>query len=130
MLVTGANVLAIQGHNVSLTSTDLSLIPTLQASNPPPTAPAGPDSPANGATGVSANPSLCVTVHDLNADTMSVTFKGREATPSGDNFTIVVLPDSQYYASAYPSTYTAQTQWIVDNRVARNIVYVSGVPPA
>ncbi len=44
---------------------------------------------------------------------------------TGEDFTIIALPDSQYYSASYPATYTAQTQWIVDNREARNIVFVT-----
>jgi len=40
------------------------------------------------------------------------------------SFTIIALPDTQYYASSYPDIFTNQTQWIVANREAFNIVYV------
>ena len=39
-------------------------------------------------------------------------------------FTIAVLPDTQYYSLRYPGTFTAQTDYIVKNKVQRNIVYV------
>ena len=42
-----------------------------------------------------------------------------------DDFTIIALPDTQYYSASFPATYSAQTQWIVDNRVSRNIVFVT-----
>jgi hypothetical protein len=35
--------------------------------------------------------------------------------------TVVVLPDTQYYASTYPSIFTAQTRWIAEQRTARHI---------
>lgn len=38
--------------------------------------------------------------------------------------TFVALPDTQIYAQDFPDTFTAQTQWIVDNREARNIAAV------
>ena len=48
-----------------------------------------------------------------------------------DEFTIVVLPDTQNYASGdgggTAEIFRAQTQWIVDNREALNIVYVAHV---
>ena len=44
---------------------------------------------------------------------------------SGDPFTLVVLPDTQFYSESYPATFTAQTQWIVNQRAARNIVFVT-----
>jgi len=40
------------------------------------------------------------------------------------SFTIAVLPDTQHYSEKYPQTYAAQTQWLVDNKAARNIVCV------
>jgi hypothetical protein len=43
----------------------------------------------------------------------------------GENFTIVVLPDTQYYSQSRPDIFSAQTQWIVDNRDALNIAYVA-----
>jgi len=45
---------------------------------------------------------------------------------AGD-FTIVVLPDTQYYSQLYPEIYVSQTQWIVDNKDDLNIVFVSHV---
>ena len=43
------------------------------------------------------------------------------------DFTIIALPDTQYYAESYPQTFTAQTQWIVNNAVALNIQGVVGL---
>ena len=40
------------------------------------------------------------------------------------SFTIIALPDTQNYASTYPDIFTNQTQWIVTNKEACNIVYV------
>ena len=42
-------------------------------------------------------------------------------------FTVVLLPDTQLYSQSFPSTFRAQTQWIVDNRATQNIVMVSHV---
>jgi len=42
-------------------------------------------------------------------------------------FSVVVLPDTQYFAESYPSIYTAQTQWIADNLKSERIVFVSHV---
>ena len=47
-----------------------------------------------------------------------------------DNFTIIVLPDTQHYCDYGPASnaiFSAQTQWIVDNRASKNIVFVSSV---
>ena len=50
---------------------------------------------------------------------------------AADNFTIVVMPDTQNYASGdgggTADIFRAQTQWIVDNRDALNIIYVAHV---
>jgi hypothetical protein len=48
--------------------------------------------------------------------------------PSADKpYTIVVLPDTQYYAAHYPEIFYNQTAWIAANKQARNIVYVTHV---
>ncbi|MEM1822514.1 MAG: DUF2341 domain-containing protein, partial [Candidatus Hadarchaeales archaeon] len=41
-----------------------------------------------------------------------------------ENFTIVVLPDTQYYSASYPTIFENQTRWIVQNRDNLNIVFV------
>jgi hypothetical protein len=41
-----------------------------------------------------------------------------------EDFTIVVLPDTQIYAWKYPELFHAQTRWIAENRKKRNIEYV------
>lgn len=80
-------------------------------------------SPPDGALGVSTSPTLEVTVSDPDGDSLDVTFYGRGS--AGEEFTIIVLPDTQYYSQSYPQIFTAQTQWIVDNVAARNIVFVT-----
>jgi hypothetical protein len=91
----------------------------------PPDAPSG-ETPVTGSTGVSANPTLCVNVSDPDNDPLTVTFKGRPTgQPAPQDFTIIALPDTQYYAQSYPTTFTAQTQWIVDNLLTRNIAFVT-----
>ncbi len=133
-LVTGVNVLAIQGHNgTTLTSSDFIIAPQLVATAPPnplPNPPANPD-PADGAIGVATSPQLCVGASDGNGEDLTVTFYGREVTSTpGDPFTIVVLPDPQNYAASYPATYNAQTQWCVDDPLGRNIVFVTNLGDA
>lgn len=44
---------------------------------------------------------------------------------SSTNFTIIALPDTQHYSIYYPEIFTNQTKWIVTNREALNIVYVT-----
>jgi 3',5'-cyclic AMP phosphodiesterase CpdA len=46
---------------------------------------------------------------------------------AASDFTIVVLPDTQYYSEQSPEIYMTQTKWIRDNRDALNIVFVSHV---
>ncbi len=84
--------------------------------------------PASGATGVTANPAICADVADPDGDSLNVKFFGREvnATPAED-FTIVVIPDTQYYAQTFPEIFYAQTDWIVANREALNIAFVTHV---
>jgi hypothetical protein len=41
----------------------------------------------------------------------------------GKPFTIVALPDTQLYSKSFPATFTAQTQWIKDNTISRDIVF-------
>ena len=48
----------------------------------------------------------------------------KQNTQLPTSFTIIALPDTQYYSSSYPYIFTNQTQWIVANREALNIVYV------
>lgn len=45
--------------------------------------------------------------------------------PLNENFTIVVLPDTQGYVDGYPWLFGNQTQWIVDNKETLNIVFVT-----
>jgi hypothetical protein len=42
-----------------------------------------------------------------------------------ENFTIIVLPDTQYYSDNYPWIFENQTQWIIENRKSKNIVFVT-----
>lgn len=46
------------------------------------------------------------------------------AAPEKD-FTIAVLPDTQFYSESFPKIGVAQTDWIVANREKLNIVYVA-----
>jgi hypothetical protein len=81
--------------------------------------------PPNNATEVSFFPTLSVSVSDPDGTPLTVRFYGRPAT--GDDFFIVVLPDTQFYSESYPQTFAAQTQWIVGTRNSANIAYVAHV---
>lgn len=94
-------------------------------------------SPVDMAIGISTSPSLTVNVSDPEMTPLNVSFYGREAAaPVGADFTIVAIPDTQYYAcnngSGCPAVtpsgsalYNGQTQWIVNNRVSKNIAFVA-----
>ena len=68
---------------------------------------------------------------DADGDEVQVEFFARQLT-AADNFTVVVLPDTQYYTrDAAPPTrpdpddteyFKAQTRWAWDNRALRNVV--------
>ena len=83
-------------------------------------------SPADLSVGSALSPTLAVSVSDPESDNLTVTFYGRPlmGTPAAD-FTVIGLPDTQFYAQTYPDIFHSQTQWVVDNRVARNIAFVS-----
>jgi 3',5'-cyclic AMP phosphodiesterase CpdA len=51
--------------------------------------------------------------------------RGPEPRPNqADLPTLVVLPDTQYYASTYPELFSAQTRWLVEQRAARRLAAV------
>ena len=79
----------------------------------------------------STPPALTTTVHDPDGDSLTVTFYGRRVTSAGPDFTLIEIPDTQYYTSSLnggsPAIFRAQTQWIAASRVWRNIAYVAHV---
>lgn len=83
--------------------------------------------PANGATGVSTNPTLEIIVSDPNEDNLTVTFYGRPSgtTVPGDDFTLIAIPDSQNESSYFPAAFLSQTQWMADNKTSGNIAFVT-----
>lgn len=66
---------------------------------------------------VTANP----IVPDEEAGTIFTAFDN----PLNEDFTIVVIPDTQGYTKYYPWLFNNQTQWIVDNKEELNIVFVT-----
>ncbi len=80
--------------------------------------------PYDGGTIQGPNANLMVNVTDRDGDPVDVQFYGR-ALNDAEPFSIVLLPDTQNYSENYPAIFTAQTQWIVDNRDALNIRYVA-----
>jgi len=48
-----------------------------------------------------------------------------KAQKNQENFTIIVLPDTQYYSENYSWIFENQTQWIIENKESKNIVFVT-----
>jgi hypothetical protein len=87
--------------------------------------------PADGASLPGNATDLEVEVADFEADRLTVTFWGRPLTERHEDFSLVMLPDTQYYCSGgnggEAGMFTAQTSWIVANREALGIAYVAHV---
>jgi hypothetical protein len=47
-----------------------------------------------------------------------------DVLPGAQGYAIVVMPDTQYYASSWPDIFSAQTRWVVENRDAQRIAFV------
>jgi len=81
--------------------------------------------PADMSTGVPTSTPLTVHVTDPLNVPLTVSFYGRvKGTSVGPDFSLIAIPDTQYYASTYPSIYNAQMDWIVANKTSRNIPFV------
>ena len=95
----------------------------------PATATATLVSPQLGATNATAAPNLQVNVTNSGPGNLTVEFYGRRTVIPGSDFSLVALPDTQFYAAekngGLKEMFTAQTDWIVSNRVDRNIAYVA-----
>jgi hypothetical protein len=87
--------------------------------------------PADNATVFGNTVPLVVNISDPEHDATTASFFGRETVPPtpGPDFSLVIIPDSQYYSQNSGGTraalLNAQTQWIVDNRIAKNIAFVA-----
>jgi hypothetical protein len=111
----------------------LSAAPLPQGGSGTPPNPPTLSSPADGSTGASTSPTLNVNVSDPNSSNLTVNFYGK-VVPSvapGPSFSIIELPDTQYYSASLngglPAMFNSQTQWIVNNQVADNIAFVTGL---
>ena len=101
-------------------------------------------SPADNATGIGSSTSLNLSIADNEGNAQTVNFFGRVTTPStpGADFSLIAIPDTQYYSEntgrnasatgnpaidtgAKAAIYNSQMDWIVNNRTARNIAFVS-----
>ncbi len=107
-------------------------VPGLTSYGQAPNQPVNPGPAHQSATG-SINPNLCATVTDPNGGTLQVKYSGRLKTTTGsEKFTIILLPDTQYYTEEPQGThdggnasmFNAQTTWIANHRQSMNIVYV------
>jgi len=69
-----------------------------------------------------------VTVTDPNSDLLDVVFLGRKLPLPEADFTVVLLPDTQYYSGrsngGSAQIYFDQTDWIVENLQPLNIAFV------
>ncbi len=83
--------------------------------------------PSDDAEGISTSTVLEVALNDEDAGLLDVTFYGRPVpVPNlGEDFTLIALPDTQFYSRWLPSIYISQTQWIVDNQEDLNIPYTA-----
>jgi hypothetical protein len=61
----------------------------------------------------------------LSSFIITITSQTASANPTQENFTIVALPDTQNYSRGYPEIFDNQTEWIVQNENAQNIVFVA-----
>ncbi|MCW0218136.1 MAG: Ig-like domain-containing protein, partial [Prosthecobacter sp.] len=88
-------------------------------------------SPANEAAAVGAQTTLEATIEDPEGDAMTVTFYGRQTVPTtpAADFTLVTLPDTQYYSQNTGGNrlvnFTSQTDWVVAQKDALNVAFVS-----
>lgn len=80
--------------------------------------------PENAVTGLLRPTNLELTLSDPEKNPMSVTFYGRKV---GADFTIAVIPDSQFESASYPEIFNSMTTWIANHAVERNIVFTTHV---
>ncbi|OJY26638.1 MAG: hypothetical protein BGO98_06355 [Myxococcales bacterium 68-20] len=81
--------------------------------------------PGTGAEVAGRSAELAVKVDDADSKDFTATFHVRQIVDT-DDFTVVVMPDTQYYTRAGddPKYFYDQTKWIMDNADAYNIVGV------
>jgi hypothetical protein len=82
-------------------------------------------SPANNGTGVVVPATLEVTVTDTEGQPLDVSFHGQAPASSTTSFTLIPIPDTQYYTQLNNGIFEAQTQWIASQIEARNIFFAS-----
>jgi hypothetical protein len=116
---------AVATDNQTATTVSSAVVVHVLPNQPPMIAQTAPADLASVAT-PAAN--LEVSLSDPESQSLAVTFYGREKTATaGADFTLVTLPDTQNYSSSDTliNLFKAQTQWIVAQRGALNIAFVS-----
>ncbi len=83
------------------------------------------DSPADGSLGRPVSLLLEVGVVDPDGGCADVSFFGRKSPPVTTPFTLVTLPDTQYYSKSFPEYFVDQTRWVHDSKRDLNVVFVS-----
>ena len=124
LLVAGTNVITVEVHQSSASSSDVSFDLELLSSPSQAVPSVTLVSPAEGTSGVSNSPTLEVSVSDPSGGLLDVAFSGR-ADRAPPEFTIIALPDTQYYSQSYPAIFASQTQWIINNKADHNIVFAT-----
>ncbi|SKB01648.1 Calcineurin-like phosphoesterase [Prosthecobacter debontii] len=87
--------------------------------------------PADQASGIGGSTELTATLSDPEGDAMTVTFYGRLTTPTtpGPDFSLMTLPDTQYYSQNTGGTrlaqFIGQTNWIVSQKDTLKVAFVS-----
>jgi hypothetical protein len=98
-------------------------------SDPENTQPAvvGELSPINGAVNVPEPASVFADFFDSEGDSLSVTLYGRKAAVAADDFKVILIPDTQFYAAEINGgtrhIFFSQTDWIVQNHEAKQIAF-------
>ncbi len=82
--------------------------------------------PSDNSTDITLSPSLIVNVTDPENEILEVRYFAR-AISSSVNFTIIGIPDTQHYTDDVNNNqyFYDQTNWIVANKDALNIVFIS-----
>lgn len=82
-------------------------------------------SPLNLAADVPISTNLTVHVTDSRNASQTVYFYGRPKIGiPGTDFSLIAIPDPQYYAANTPSIYNAQMNWVVTNKTTLDIPFV------
>ena len=82
--------------------------------------------PTDNAIDQSTSPTLQVTASDTNpGGNLTVNFYGRPVGETGEDFTLVLMPDSQNMSQYYPAVLSSATAWIASHKTSNNIVFTT-----